>query len=136
VRRECDISEERLERAVVGLKSADDVIGALVGSYEEFLGEGDSLVRLFYELLTLAQRNEDIATELAELGRRTRDHLANVLRDKSAAGIIELRADPDAVAACLIVLADGLTVRYLAEPGLDMAALLKTAALAARALLS
>jgi AcrR family transcriptional regulator len=136
VRRECDISEARLDRAVPGVTSADDVIGALVGSYEEYLGEGESLVRLNFELLTLAQRNEEIATELAELGRRTRSHLANLLREKSAAGVIELRADPEAVAACLIVLADGLTVRYLTEPGLDMAELLATAALAARALLS
>lgn len=136
VRRECEISDERLDRALADASSADAVIDALVRSFEDFLGDGDQLTALFYELLTLSLRNEEIATELAELGRRTRAHLAEMLRSKAASGALELRAEPDAVAGILFALADGLTVRHLAEPELDMKPLMKAAIAAARALLS
>ncbi len=116
--------------------SADDVIDALVRSFEDFLGEGELSVVMFYEMLTLAQRNDEIAAELAELGRRTRLHLAEVLRAKSQAGVLAMRADPEAVSAFLFTLADGITVRRLSEPGFDTRAVMGHAVQAARALLS
>jgi AcrR family transcriptional regulator len=135
VRRECDVRLERLEQAAAGASSADDVMAALVRSFEDFLGQGPSGVVMFYEMLTLAQRNDEIAAELAKLGRRTRDHIAEVLRSKAAAGVLELRTDPDAVAAFLFVLADGLTVRRLSEPEFDIWPAMEHAVAAARALL-
>jgi AcrR family transcriptional regulator len=136
VRRECDVSDERIDRAVAGATSADEVIDALVRSFEDFLGDGDQLVALFYELLTLSLRNEEIAAELAELGRRTRAHLADVLRSKADAGVLELGADADAVAGVLLGLADGLTVRHLSEPQLDMKPIMAAAIASARSLIS
>ena len=136
VRREIDLSEQRLDKGVADAANAEDVIKALVGSFEDYLGEGDSVVALSFELMTLAQRNEEIATELAELSRRTRGHLTELLRAKDEAGILHLRASPDSVATCLFALADGLSVRYLTEPAINMTDALATAALAARALLS
>ena len=91
---------------------------------------------MFHEMLTLAQRNDEIAAELAELGRRTRRHLADALAAKSEAGVLELRDDPEAVAAFLFVLADGITVRRLSEPEFEIATLMDHAVVAARALLS
>ena len=136
VRRECDVRIERLEAAIAGAQSADYVLAALVKSLEEFLGEGPAAPVMFYELLTLAQRNEEIATELAELGRRTRSHLADALRARREAGVVALRAEPDAVATFLFVLADGLTVRRLSEPELDIAPVMGQAIAAASSLLS
>jgi AcrR family transcriptional regulator len=136
VRRECDVRQRRLGEAVAGAVSADDVIDALVAGFEDLLGEGELSVVMFYEMLTLAQRNDEIAAELAELGRRTREHLAGVLRAKSDAGVLALRADPDAVAAFLFALADGITVRRLSEPDFDTQAVMAHAVQAARALLS
>jgi predicted transcriptional regulator len=91
---------------------------------------------MFHEMLTLAQRNAEIASELAELGRRTRRHLAEALRAKSDAGVLRLRDDPESIAAFLFVLADGITVRRLSEPEFDIAPLMAHAVAAARALLS
>jgi Mg-chelatase subunit ChlD len=90
----------------------------------------------FYELLTLGQRNAEIAAELAELARRMRTRLAEALRAGREAGVFELRAAPDDVASFLFALADGVTIRRLAEPTLDIRPLMEQAVLAARALLA
>jgi AcrR family transcriptional regulator len=135
VRRECEVRGELLEAAVAGATSADDVLDALVRSFEDFLGEGQSGFVMFYELLLLGQRNEDIGIELAELGRRLRLQLAGALQAKRDAGAVELRADPDDVASFLFMLADGVAIRRLSEPELDIAALIDHAVLAARPLL-
>jgi AcrR family transcriptional regulator len=136
IRREMDLSDERIDKGVANAKSADDVIDAMVGSFRVYLSEGNPLVALFFELLTLAQRNEEIAVELAALSRQIRAHLAEVLQTKHDAGILELRASADSVATFLFATSDGLTARYLTEPDLDMDALISTAVLAARALVS
>jgi len=136
VRRECDLRNERLEHAIAGAGSGEQVLDALVRSFEDFLGDGPAMPVMFHEMLTLAQRNEEIASELAELGRRTRLHLAQALRAKREAGVLELRDDPEPVAAFLFVLADGIMVRRLSEPEFDITPLMDHAVAAARALLS
>jgi AcrR family transcriptional regulator len=135
VRRESDVTLQQLERGVSGAESVDDVLAAMVQSFEDFIGEGPSRVVTFYEILTLAQRNQEIAAELAELGRQIRVHLGNLLRAKSDAGVLSLEADPEAAAGLLLALADGLTVRMLSEPELDISPLMELAVAAARALL-
>jgi AcrR family transcriptional regulator len=135
VRRECDVSLDRLERALASAASADDVLAALVQSFEEFIGEGPSGPVTFFEILTLAQRNEEIAAELTELGRQIRLHVARLLRAKDEAGVLSLKADPEATAGLLLALADGLTVRMLSEPALDIGPLLELSVAAVRPLL-
>jgi hypothetical protein len=91
---------------------------------------------MIYEMLTLAQRNEEIAAELSELGRRTRSHLAGALERKRAASVLSLRADSELAAMFLFALADGVIVRRLSEPELDIGPLTEQAIAAARAVLS
>jgi hypothetical protein len=110
-------------------------MAALVANFEEFLGSGPSRAVMFFEVMTLAQRNQEIAAELADLGRRLRLHVADVLRAKAQDGVLSLAADPAAAAGLLFVLADGLTVRRLSEPDLDIGPLMTQAVVAARALL-
>ena len=136
VRRECDLRIERLEQAIGGADTVDAVLAALVRSFEDFLGDGLTSAVMYYELLTLAQRNEEIATEIAELGRRLRSHMADALRAKSRASVIELRADAEAIAAFLYALADGITLRRLSEPEFDIAPVMEQSLQAARGLLS
>jgi AcrR family transcriptional regulator len=136
VRRECDVRDELLDAAIAEAGSVEQVLDAMVRSFEDFLGEGPATAVMFHEMLTLAQRNAEIAFELAELGRRTRTHLADALRAKSEAGVLALRDDPQSVAAFLFVLADGILVRRLSEPGFDIRPLMDKAVEAARALLS
>jgi AcrR family transcriptional regulator len=136
VRRECDVRDELLELAIAGAGSVEQVLDALLRSFEDFLGDGPATAVMFHEMLTLAQRNPEIAYELAELGRRTRSHLATALRAKSDAGVLALRDDPESVAAFLFVLADGILVRRLSEPEFDVRPLMDKSVAAARALLS
>jgi AcrR family transcriptional regulator len=136
VRRESDVRIEMAEQAIAGAHSADDVLAALVASLEEFLGEGRNSVVMQYEMITLAQRNADISAELAALGRRTRMHMVGALRAKSETGVLEFRADPEVVITFMFALGDGITVRRLSEPNLDIGPLVKQAVAAARALLS
>jgi AcrR family transcriptional regulator len=135
VRRECEVRERRIEDAIADARSASEVLEALVRSFEEILGEGPTASAMFFEMLTLAQRHSEIAVELSELGRRTREAFAAALAAKSEAGVLSLQAAPDAVAACLFALADGIIVRRLSEPSLDIGPLMNQGAAAARALL-
>jgi AcrR family transcriptional regulator len=135
VRRECDVRKRRLEAAIEDADSADRVLDALVRSFQDFLGAGPKAALMQYEMLTLAQRNGEIAAELAHLGRTTRTHLADILRAKRDSGVLELRAEPESVALFLFALADGLTVRTLSEPQLDVSPAMSQAVAAARALL-
>jgi len=136
VRRESDVRIERLEEGIAGAQNADDVVGALVQSFEDFLGEGRSAAVMFYEMLTLAQRNEEIATELESLRRRTRSHTAVALSAKREAGVLKLRGDPETVTVFLFALADGIVLRRMTEPDFDVAPLTGQAIVAARALLT
>jgi AcrR family transcriptional regulator len=135
VRRESDVRIEQVEQRIAAAGNADDVVAALVESFEEFLREPPGEVALFYDLMALAQRNADIATEVAELGRRTRAHMAQALRAADEAGILRLQADAELVATFLFALADGVAVRRLTEPGLDIAPLVDQAVIAGRRLL-
>jgi hypothetical protein len=90
----------------------------------------------FYELLTLGQRNEEIASELSELARSLRVRLAQALAAGSEAGVFELRADAADVACFLFALADGVTIRRMSEPELDVRPLMDQAVASARALLA
>jgi AcrR family transcriptional regulator len=136
VRRECEVRGQSLDQAVASAAGADELIDALVRSFEAILGEGSSTMVTFYELLTLGQRNGEIAAELAELARSTRTRLADALRVGRDSGVFELRAEPDDVASFLFALADGVTIRRLSEPGLDARPLMDQAVAAARALLA
>jgi AcrR family transcriptional regulator len=135
VRRESDVRVELLEQAVAGAASADELIDALVRSFEEMLGESSAVIT-FYELFTLGQRNDEIAAELAALAQRTRERLAEALHAGQDAGVFELRAPAGVLAVFLIALADGVTIRRLSEPARDVKPLMDQAVAAARALLA
>jgi AcrR family transcriptional regulator len=135
VRRESELRQAEVEAAVAPATSAEEVLAALVTSFEDFLGSGPSRAVMFFEVLTLAQRNPEIAGELAELGRRIRGHIAEVLRDKATAGVLSPAFDPEAVAAMLFVLVDGIVVRRLSEPDFEIGPLMERAVAVARSLL-
>jgi AcrR family transcriptional regulator len=135
VRRESQLRLEQLDRAMTEASSADEVLAGLVHTFEEIIGEGPNPSVMFFETVTLAQRNDEIAAQLAELGVTARTFVADALRRKAQAGVLELRADADATAAFLLALADGLTVRVMSEPSHDIGPEMALAVQAARALL-
>jgi AcrR family transcriptional regulator len=136
VRRDADVREELLQRALAGAGSVEEVLDVLVTTFEEFLGDARAMAVMRQEIITVAQRNAEIASELAEMGRRTRVHLGEMLRAKAEAGVLAMRDDPEVVAAFLITIADGVLVRRLTEPQFDIRPLMDKAVTAARALLS
>jgi hypothetical protein len=126
---------ERLSATVAGVESVDALMAALVQSLKETIDEAPEFFAILFELHTLAQRNDEIAAELAELHRRIREHLGGLLAAARDEGVIRLATEPDVVAEVLFSLADGLAMRMLAEPARDFEPALATAALSARALL-
>ncbi|MGH2915498.1 MAG: TetR/AcrR family transcriptional regulator [Solirubrobacteraceae bacterium] len=136
VRRESELRGQLLDDAVAAAQGADELIDALVRNLKEILGAGRSEMVTFYELLTLGQRNAEIGAELAELARAMRTRLATALRARSDTGVFALRADADELAGFLLALADGVAIRRLAEPGLEIEPLIALAVAAARAQLA
>jgi AcrR family transcriptional regulator len=136
VRRESEVRCQQLEEAIEAAGDAEDVLAALVRSFEDWLGDRPTAPVMVYEVLTRAQRNDEIALELAKLGRDTRRHLAGALERKHESGVLDLRIAPELAAMFLFALADGVILRRLSEPELDIAALVEQAIVAARAVLS
>ena len=135
VRRDSDLRIGVLERQLAGAKSADDFIDLLVFSLEGLVREDPDFVTLVFELFTLSRRNEEVAAELAEMLARSRDHVASLLAAKEREGVLHLRAKPEAVADLLFSLADGISLRMLAERDRDFGETIRAGTVAVRALL-
>lgn len=136
VRRDTEIRMEMLDAALADAHTADDFIQALVSSLEDLVEHQPEFVTLWFELFTVARRNEEIGAEVAALTRRTRAHVAELLEAKQAEGVIRLHDEPEAVVAILFALADGIAMRMLIEPERDWADTLRAGTACARALLT
>lgn len=119
VRRDGELRMAALEHQLEQAQTADDFIDLLVASLEDLVANDPDLVAVTFELFTLAQRNPEIAAEYAELQRGMCAHIAHVLADKHAAGVLHLAAPPGAVVEVLLSLADGVALRMLLEPERD-----------------
>jgi AcrR family transcriptional regulator len=115
VRSDCDARVAALEENLATATSADEFVAFLVQTLEAFLSDepGQSLL---YEMLSASRRSEEIRAELAELYRRWRAQLADALRDKQREGVVSLDADPEAVAALLFALGDGMGLQVISDP--------------------
>ena len=136
VRRDCDLRMERLSATAAGAQSADVLIGALGGSLLELMDESPEFFVILLELHSLGHQNAEVATELTELHRRVRVHLARILSAARDQGLVRLDGDPEVVAEVLFSLADGLAMRMLAEPARDFGPTIEGALRAARALVT
>jgi len=136
VRRDCDVRLAQLDAQLAGARTADDFVAGLVASLEELVRVEPGFVTLIFELFTLSRRNADIAAEFAELLRRQRERLADLLRAKEDEGVLRLRAEPDSVVDVIFALGDGLALRMLAEPERDFAATVRAGIVCVRALLA
>lgn len=136
VRRDCELRLERLEHQLVGAQTAEDFIDLMAQSLQQTLAEDPDFVTLVFELFTLSRRNEEIAVEYSALQRRMREHLAGMLAAAQAEGVLQLHAEPEAVAEILFSLGDGFALRMLAEPDRDFAPTIRAGIACARALLA
>src|SRR3954471_14117293 len=135
VPRDWELRMHLTDEQLADAESADDVIDGLVESLKDMVIDDPAFVTLVFELFTLSRRNEEIALEFAELLRRTRQHVADLLVAKQAAGILRLHAPADAVADVLFAMADGVAMRMLTERGRDFGPSVATGVLAIRALI-
>jgi AcrR family transcriptional regulator len=136
VRRDTEIRLAALDEALADAHTADDFIDALVRSLEDMVENDPGFVTLVFELFTAARRNDEIATEVAELYRRTREQVGELLEAKQAEGVLRLHGQPQAVATLLFVLGDGIAMRMLVEPDHDFGPTLQAGIACARALLA
>jgi AcrR family transcriptional regulator len=136
VRRDTDIRMAKLDEALAGAHTADDFIDALVRSLEDLVENDPDYVTLWFELFTVARRNDEIGAEVAELTRRTREHVSGQLEAKQSEGVVRLHDSPEAVTTILFALGDGIAMRMLIEPGRDFTETLRAGIACARALLT
>jgi AcrR family transcriptional regulator len=136
VRRDCELRMELLQQQLAGARTADDFIGLLAQNLQRTVQEDPDFVTLVFELFTLSRRNQDIAVEYAELMRRTRDQVAELLAGAQREGVVRLNAEPETVAEVLFALADGFALRMLTEPDRDFEATIRAGIACARALLA
>ncbi len=136
VRRDCQLRLERLEQQLVGAQTADDFIGLMAQHLQDAIREDPDFITLLFELFTLSRRNDEIATEYANLMRTMREQVAGMLTVAQDEGVLRLHADPEAIAEILFSLGDGFALRMLTEPDRDFTATICAGIASARVLLA
>lgn len=135
-RRDCELRIEALEQRLAGAQTADDFVALLAENLQETIHEDPDFVTLVFELFTLSRRNEDIAVEYARLVRLTRERLAGMLAAAQAEGVLQLHAEPEAIADILFSLGDGFSLRMIAEPERDFSETIRAGIECARSLVA
>jgi len=136
VRRECEVRMDMLERQLADARTADDFIDLMAHNLQETVRSEPDFVTLVFELFSLSRRNEEIAAEYAQLLRRTREQVAQLLAGAQTQGVLALHADAEVVAEILFSLADGFALRMLSEPERDFSATVQAAIMCVRVLLA
>jgi AcrR family transcriptional regulator len=136
VRRDAEIRLAHLGSELEEARTVGDVIGVLLHSLEDLVERDPGFVALRFELFTSGRRNPEIAAEFAALQQATRTQVAELLAAKQREGVVKLADEPEAVAAVLLSLADGLALALLGEPEHEHRATLGAATAAARALIA
>jgi AcrR family transcriptional regulator len=134
VKRDTELRMASLDGQLAAASSAADFIAMLRETLEAMIRDDTEFLTLSYEVFTLSRRNADIAAEFTELVRRTREQVAAVLAAKQAEGVLELRAEPEAIAEVIFGLGDGLALRILGDPDRDHSATVTAGTLAVAAL--
>ena len=119
VRRDSEIRLGILEERLTAAHSIDDIVDALVSQLKDFVREQPGSQAVIYEMLSASRRNGEIRGELAELYRKVRARVGELLRAKEADGVVRLRGDAEAVASILFALGDGLELQLVSDPARD-----------------
>src|SRR3954449_10268957 len=135
VRHDSDIRMRHLEESLAAADSVDAIVEALVTQLKDYVEEDPATHALIHELFSVSRRNDEVREELAELYRRVRTQVAEVLRAKEQAGVVKLRGDAESVASLLFALGDGLELQLVSDPDWDSSETFVTGAATARFLL-
>jgi AcrR family transcriptional regulator len=136
VRRDSEHRIARLDEPLAKAGDADEILQVLVASLEDSIQNDPGFWVLLFELFTAGRRNPEIQSEVGELFRRTREHVAEIFRAKQREGAVTLGAEADAVVGFLFAIADGVALQVLSDPERNHADVIAAGTVAARALLS
>jgi AcrR family transcriptional regulator len=118
VRRDCDARIAALEERLEAAGSVEEIVDVLVQSLQAFVAD-EAPQAVLYEMISASRDSEEIRTELAELYRRWREHLADALSAKQEQGIVKLETDADSAASLLFALGDGLGLQLVSDRDWD-----------------
>ena len=118
VRAGTDVHMELLEAIFAQSERADDLAKGLVGVVRAIVKSDPTFVNLSMECWTLAHESPLVAGELADLYRQLRDAMCEGLEEAVGRGIVEPVIPPDALAAMLLAITDGLVMQFLICPEL------------------
>jgi AcrR family transcriptional regulator len=135
VRKDADLRVARLEESLRAAGSVNQMIDVMVRQVRDFVAEDPGAQALLYEMFSASRENEEIRAELAELYRRTRAQVADVLRQKEREGVVKLRSSAESVVSVLFALGDGIELQLLADPDWDSDAAFQVGIRTARFLL-
>jgi AcrR family transcriptional regulator len=119
VRHDCEVRIQAMDEELAEADSVDAIVTALVHQLEEFVRDEAGGQAVIYEMLSASRHSEEIRSELAELYRRWREHLAAALEEKQREGIVRLEADAETVASVLFALGDGVGIQLISDPDWD-----------------
>src|SRR3954466_13578306 len=119
VRHDSDIRMRHLEDSLTEADSVDAIVEALVTQLKDYVGEDPATHALIHELFSVSRRNDEVREELAELYRRVRGQVAEVLLAKEREGVVKLRGNAESVASLLFALGDGLELQLVSDPTWD-----------------
>ena len=136
VRSDTEHRVARLDEPLAAAGSVDDVIDVLVSNLLDTIENEPGVFALLFEVFSAGRRNEEIRREVADLFRRTRDHVAAVLEDKQNEGVVSLRCGAGPTVSYLVAIADGIALQALSDPEHDHSDVIEAGRVAAAALLS
>jgi AcrR family transcriptional regulator len=119
VRRDAEVRIQRLEEHLASADSIDAIVDVLVRQLEDFVADDTYAHAIIHELFSVSRHNEEVRDALAELYRKTRGQVADVLRAKEADGVVKLRGEAESVASLLFALGDGLELQLVSDPAWD-----------------
>src|SRR3954465_730984 len=135
VRHDSDIRMRHLEDSLTEADSVDAIVEALVTQLKDYAGGAPAPPAPIHELFSVSRRNDEVREELAQLYRRVRGQVAEILLAKEREGVVTLRGGAESVASLLFALGDGLELQLVSDPGWDSAEAFATGIETARFLL-
>lgn len=136
VRRDAEHRIARLDEPLAAASTPDELLHVLVADLQDSIENDPGFWVLTFELFIAGRRNPDIQREVAELFRRIREHIADVLRTKESEGVLKLRGDADAVVGFLVAVGDGIALQVLSDPERDHSDVIAAGTAAARHMLA
>jgi len=135
MRADSDRRLARMREKLPPARSSEELIAAFGELLDDFLDGAGGPQVVLGEMASVALRNEEIRAAQVELRRRWRSELAAMLERKVEEGVIALPGSPEAAAALLTALAEGIAIETACDPDWNPREAIAQAAIAARSVI-